>query len=514
MRCAWDNQSFIKVASIVALGCFSLFSYGQSESASSAVPEHSLAETIARLQLRVERVESDLAKAQADAEASRRESSALRKELAKVQQQLANGSPDSTPEQEQLELLSSKIDEQYQTKVESSSKYGVRISGMILLNAFTNRGTSDNIENPTFAKESTDANPGTSFGGTLRQTQLGFDLFGPQLFGGRASGNLQFDFAGGYANTPDGATLGLVRLRTGTVRLDWEKTSLIAGQDDLFIAPTSPTSFASFQVPAMANSGQLWGWIPQVRLERKFASFAHSQILIQGGILDPISSQVPDGSQSRTVSLGEISHRPAVAARVAWSHPLFGSNIVFGFGHYRAQQRWGNGGYAAINSWVNTIDWEVPVTRLFEITGAYHDGRTLADLGGGLGQNVGIYVTDTMPLDVLPGSPSDTPLNAVFKGLGSMGGWVQAKLKPLPKFEINVAGGQESRFAGEVESAASTQDYFNQDLARNRSYMANVIFRPRSNLILSTEYRHIRSFALGEDEHSLNHFNLAVGVLF
>jgi hypothetical protein len=515
VRCAWDERLFVKVLYVAVLCSFSFLSYGQAGPAASTVTAGSVANKLRLLQQRLDQVELDLAKARADAETARQESSEFREQLAQLKQQLANGRPDSTAsEQEQLDLLDSKLDEQYQTKVESSSKYSVRMSGMILLNGFTNRGASDNIENPTFARKATDTNPGTSFGGTIRQTELGFELFGPQLFGGRASGNLQFDFAGGYANTPNGATLGLVRLRTGTVRLDWEKTSLIAGQDNLFITPTSPTSFASMQVPAMANSGQLWGWIPQIRLDRKFAAFAHSQFLIQGGILDPISSKVPDGSQSRTVSVGEVSHRPALAARLAWSHPLFGDNVIFGFGHYRARQNWGNGGTAGINSWVNTIDWTLPVTRFFEITGAYHDGRALADLGGGLGQNVGTFLPDAMPLDVLPDGPSEVPLTAFFKGLASQGGWVQAKLKPLPKFEINFAGGQESRNAHEVELAASTQDYFDQDLARNRSYMANVVFRPRSNLIISTEYRHVRSFALGEDEESLNHFNLAVGVLF
>lgn len=515
MRCAWDKGLFAKVLCVAVLCSFSFLSYGQAEPADSTVTANSLADTIKLLLRRLDQVEFDLAKARADTETARQESLEFREQLAQLKQQLANGRPDpSSSEQEQLELLDSKLDEQYQTKVESSSKYSVRMSGMILLNAFTNRGANDNIENPTFAKEATDTNPGTSFGGTLRQTELGFELFGPQLFGGRASGNLQFDFAGGYANTPNGATLGLVRLRTGTVRLDWEKTSLIAGQDNLFIAPTSPTSFASMQVPAMANSGQLWAWIPQIRLERKFAAFANSQFLIQGGILDPISSQVPDGSQSRTVSVGEVSQRPALAARLAWSHRLFGENVVFGFGYYRARQDWGSGGTAGVNSWVNAIDWTIPVTRFFEITGAYHDGRALADLGGGLGQNVGNFLPAAMPLEVLPDGTSEAPLTVSFKGLSSQGGWVQAKLKPLPKFEINFAGGQENRNAHELEEAASTQDYFGQDLARNRSYMANVVFRPRSNLILSTEYRHLRSFALGEDEQSLNHFNLAVGILF
>src|SRR5437763_16233838 len=47
--------------------------------------------------------------------------------------------------QEDQELLNAKIDEQYQTKVETASKYRVRLSGTVLVNLFSNRGSVDNI---------------------------------------------------------------------------------------------------------------------------------------------------------------------------------------------------------------------------------------------------------------------------------------------------------------------------------------------------------------------------------
>jgi hypothetical protein len=174
---------------------------------------------------------------------------------------------------------------------------------------------------------------------------------------------------------------------------------------------------------------------------------------------------------------------------------------------------WGESTPTAINSWVHTLDWALPITRFVELSGAYHRGRSIADLGGGLGQSVGGFLVSD-ELAVLPGAPSELPLNAFFKGLASSGGWLQVKVRPLRRFEINIAGGQENRLASDAESAVSTQDYFEQDLVRNRTYLGNVIFRPRSNLVISTEYRHIRSFPLGEGERTLEHINLGVGILF
>ena len=42
------------------------------------------------------------------------------------------------------------------------------------------------------------------------------------------------------------------------------------GQDNTFFSPLSPTSFASLALPAFSYAGNLWGWIPQVRVEHRF----------------------------------------------------------------------------------------------------------------------------------------------------------------------------------------------------------------------------------------------------
>ena len=83
---------------------------------------------------------------------------------------------------------------------------------------------------------------------------------------------IQFDFAGGFPEAQNGASFGIMRLRTGTIRFDWTNTSLVGGQDSLFFAPFSPTSIATLGIPAMAYSGNLWSWTPQVRVEHKFTS--------------------------------------------------------------------------------------------------------------------------------------------------------------------------------------------------------------------------------------------------
>ncbi len=54
--------------------------------------------------------------------------------------------------EESAALIGSKIDEQYQTKVESASRYRARIHGIVLMNAFRNVGGSDNLDFPSYSQ--------------------------------------------------------------------------------------------------------------------------------------------------------------------------------------------------------------------------------------------------------------------------------------------------------------------------------------------------------------------------
>src|SRR5260370_26342524 len=143
----------------------------------------------------------------------------------------------------------------------------------------------------------------SSFGGTLRQSQIRLQAFGPDIAGARTSADLQFDFAGGFPNAANGATMGLVRLRTGTIRLDWANTSIVAGQDHLFFAPLAPTSLATLATPTLAYAGNLWAWTPQVRIEHRIVLSDASSFTLQAGILDSLPGVFPDASFLRYVTL-------------------------------------------------------------------------------------------------------------------------------------------------------------------------------------------------------------------
>jgi regulator of replication initiation timing len=401
--------------------------------------------------------------------------------------------------EDEYRLLTGKIDEQYQTKVESASRYRVRLSGIVLLNLFSNQGNVDNIDFPALALQAPAGFSGGSFGGTLRQSQLGFTTFGPHVAGARTSADLQFDFGGGFPYTTEGVNTGLVRLRTGTMRLDWENTSIVAGQDALFFSPLSPTSFATLAAPAFSYAGNLWNWVPQVRVEHRFSTSENSQLLVEGGILDPVSGEPPRYQSYRAPQAGELSRQPALATRVAWTRNVFGQPLTIGVGGYYSAQDYGYG--RTVDAWAATSDWNLPLGSRFVLSGEFYRGKALGGLGGGIGRSV--IFSDQLS------NPSASVL-----GLDSEGGWSQLKMKASPKLEFNAAFGQDNPFASDLRYLPDGQAYLNADLARNRSAFVNAIYRPRSDLLFSAEYRHLRTFTIGSGNYSADHVNLMMGVLF
>ena len=403
--------------------------------------------------------------------------------------------------QENQELTEAKINDQYQTKIESGSKYRLRLSGLVLLNLYDNHGLVDNQDFPQLV-EPPQSNPlfvsSGAFGGSLRQSQLRLQAFGPDIAGARTSADIAFDFAGGSPNQWNGAAMGLVRLRTGTMRLDWANTSIIAGQDGLFFVPLAPTSLATLATPALSYAGNLWAWTPQVRIEHRISLSDVSSVMLQAGILDSLTGDLPVPGYNRYPSWGELSGQPAYAVRMAWSHRAFGRNLTIGTGGYYARQNWGF--HRTVDGWAGTADVTLPVGKRFEFTGAFYRGRAVAGLGGGIGQSV-----------LLNGSFIDPA--TTFDGLDSAGGWAQLKFKVTTKFEINGAVGLDNPFASEMRMYKARSIY-PELYTRNFSPFVNFIYQIRSDVLFSMEYRWLQTSVLDSSPNSASHINLSLGYMF
>jgi hypothetical protein len=79
---------------------------------------------------------------------------------------------------------------------------------------------------------------------------------------------------------------------------------------------------------------------------------------------------------------------------------------------------------------------------------------------------------------------------------------------------MNGSFGQDNAFAGDVRGFATDQNNFGTILGRNRGTLGNFVFRPRSDLLFSAEFRHLHAFPIYSNSSVANQVNLAVGVLF
>ena len=333
----------------------------------------------------------------------------------------------------------------------------------------------------------------------LRQSEIGLEVFGPTVAGAKTSADVQFDFAGGFPATGNGVNFGIVRLQTASLRFDWEHTSVVAGQDSLFISPLSPTSFASLATPAFAYTGNLWGWTPQIRVEHRFALSDQQTLTMQAGVLDNLDWEPPYNCFYRTVQAGELSGQPAYAFRTAWSRPvrehptdLWSRRILWSpeldLGPIR--RRMGRNGRLA-----------GPCRATTHLVRRVLSGQ----------RNWRTRRWDWL-LDLV-WSRSKESLRAHSRA-DVAGGWTQLKFQLTPKLEFNGAIAQDNAFAGDARGFATDTNNFGPILGRNRGALANVVFRPRSDLILSAEVRRLRTFPVYSSSSFANQINLAMGILF
>lgn len=488
-----------------------------------------LREQVRELQAAVAGIRSDWQKSRAETAELRREIDEIRAASGSSQNALlraamvSSAAPQMTPEnemqqdaklnqekeqkrnehaatlEEQYQLLSGKVDDQYQTKVESASKYKLRVSGIVLMNMISNQGVVDNIDLPTLTYARPTGNSGGSFAATLRQSEIGFETFGPNLAGAKTKADLQLDLAGGFTSVPNGINAGLVRLRTGTIRMDWANTSVVAGQDAIFFSPNSPTSFASLAIPALSYAGNLWGWVPQIRVEHRVATGEDSSLIFQGGILDPVSGETPGSNYYRQAGPGEASRQPAYASRIGWTRNVFGQPLRVGAGGYYSRQNYGF--QRNVDAWAGMADFDLPFSRHFSLSGEVYRGRALGGLYGGIGRSV-----------LFSGDPALATTS--IEALNTVGGWAQTKFRPTSKLEFNAALGTDNPYARDLKYFLYPQAYGDPALAKNQGAFVNMIYRPRSDLLFAAEYRRLRTYSLTDGRNGAGHLNLSMGVLF
>jgi hypothetical protein len=473
------------------------------------------------LERKLEAVSEALAVTHQQLEQTQQEMKQLREELIDIKKQLAStplvpaeqsGSTNAAADakttaaaienlKERLETTEAQIKVHDQTKIESSSKYPIRVTGLVLFNSFINLGVVDNLDLPGAAL-STQANTTSngSAGATLRQTILGLEGFGPRIAGARSSASVDMDFFGGLAYTSYASSAGTVRMRTASINLDWDHDSVQVGLMAPLISPLSPTSYATVAEPSLAGAGNLWTWAPQLRYSHQVRFDSGRRLQLEAGLWDPPTAGYSTNEIIRFPSPGEASKQPGYESRISYGTFTGERPFQIGVGGYYSRQSYP--GNQSVDSWAVTTDWRTPISSHFELSGEGYRGRALGGLGGS------VYK------DVLFGTDPVSGLN-YYEGLDAVGGWTQLKAHFSQSLEANAGIGLDNGFAEDFHAiilpptASATQLR-----ARNRMAFGNVIFRPKTYLILSPEYRRIWTWPIYGTRSTADIFTLSAGYQF
>jgi hypothetical protein len=420
---------------------------------------------------------------------------------AQSQAEEAHGKP-AQISQDDWDILNARIEEQRQTKVESGSKYRLKLSGIALFNAFGNFGQVDAADLPSIAIPHNPDYSGGTAGASVRQSIIGLSGVGPVLFGARTSADLQMDFFGGLPSGYGATSSGLAEVRLARIRFDWKNTSAVAGLDYPFFSPNLPTTYMSVVVPGFASAGNLWTWTPTIRVEQRFSG-RFSPLKVEAGFLDPSSTTgYAANSNVRIPSPTQSSRQPTYAVRFSASTKSEDNPATIGVsGVYSPQRFLGN---YEVAGWAATLDWKIPLFPRTQLMGEFFTGRGLDGFGG-------VPLSPLRPVNPAYYAAVTAPELA---NLGVIGGWSQFKIKVNARNEFNIAAGTGGRNSSDLREAALSNLFLNSVPARNQMLFANYIFRPRSDLLFSAEYRRLRTYEITGSPNSAGQIGLAVGFLF
>jgi hypothetical protein len=404
----------------------------------------------------------------------RRELAALREELQAVKAALpmvagAAAAPAVEPPAASVEMLQTQVQELAQSKVESASRFPVRLFGSLVSNTAFNSGEANWIENPNLVGRPAD--PAGSMTSTVRQTQLGLSVGTIPVGAWAATGEVLVDFLGGVPNFVTGTVMGLPRLLHAWGRVERGGTALQFGQDEVLVAPRNPTSLAAQAFPLFFRAGNLYLRAPQARVEQRLGG----GFQVAGALLAPIAGDYTAGYQfAPPPGAGERSRRPAVEGRLGFGRgdDSTSRELAAGVSGYSSWQR---AGEARGHGWAAAADLNVRAGRL-GAAGELFAADTAEALGAGIAQ---------------PGR--------------SHGGWFEGRLAVTRVVGLNAGGAYEAMRDGPGPAGRE----------ENRSAFGNVIVRFTPEIAVSVEYRWLQTrYAPGTPRGDNHHVNAVFAFTF
>jgi len=359
-----------------------------------------------------------------------------------------------------------------------------QVHGLILVNAFVNSTAVNNSDVPQFVlpPPAPGGPPASAAGATVRQSRVRAQANVPEFGGGSLTAELDVDFFGGQQPSTGGRTFPLVRIRRAFAEFTRGRMAVFVGQEAPPIVEINPSSLASIGVPEFAGAGNLWLWIPQVRLGVDVSTIGAARLGIEVAALAPTSGDAQTAFFTQP-DIAERSSRPYVQGRL---RARWGSGDTQGELNLGGHLGWlAVGPDRRVTSRAVAVSVWTPLTRQLELRGEAYTGRALAGLGGGgIGQNFGLDSA----------------------AVSTSGGWVQLNLRPT--------------LAWEVGAGAAMDDPDDADLNLTTQRLRNLAVEGHASwrqepVVIGLEVRRLETrYGASLSDAGATHLNLALGFEF
>ena len=335
------------------------------------------------------------------------------------------------------------------------STFDVELYGYICGEASYDSNSTDDCNQPSFVSPHTGNNT-SHFNATAKETRIGVNITGPQIWEGKLSAKLEVDFY------KDSTSQGSVPLRMRDAYLKWEKETLavIVGQKvGSLMAPIGPDSL---NFNGLSNQGAKGATHAQIRVTKDFVIEKDKKVETGISLNRPGNSaggsphlQALVGYKSKLlcdrdnyIALSGVAGKDRAEVEPNAEEP-----------HQRYARKY--------SVWAGVLSAIVPINDWLALSGDVYVGQNLGLYSGSLGQR---YNND----------------NANPHSLRTIGGWGQAAIKFTKKLTWNTGIGIDKIKSRDVASYNSNVD--GQYMDKNWGLFTNLIYNLTDCIELGVEY--------------------------
>ncbi|HEV2445859.1 MAG TPA: hypothetical protein VGS58_08060, partial [Candidatus Sulfopaludibacter sp.] len=247
--------------------------------------------------------------------------------------------------------------------------------------------------------------------------------------------------------------------------------------------PREPSSLAQVGVSPLTGAGNLWLWVPQVRLEQDVAFGSRDGVRARMGVIQ--TREVGPYDSAAYTGPAPAPSRPGLEGRFEFYHNFDDTRrIEIAPGFHASTTHVGG---LSVPASLFSLDWFLNPYRRVELTGAFFTGQNVSALGTGA-INEG-YVAYRRDADAIQ----------------SQGGWGQFTIHAMKRLDIHILGGLQTYQNAHLGAG---------DVSRNFQYGANLFYRLAPNVLLGPELTQLRTVYIGQGTRINNHYDLALAYLF